>query len=867
MSKKTKLAAIALSAVMVGSVGFIAACGDSGIPDADLKTGTYRTYTTVMPSNWSELTYADNNDTQILNYMVSSFYEYDYVFDEALGGKYNDDGTINADAIVSGGFSVDYSAATGLEDVTDEMAEDWGYTAEQIETGGYAWKITLRNDLRWDDGTPIDASDFVYTMEQMLDPDFQNMRAATYYNDIRIKNSRNYFYNGNTVWDSADGPYTEYVAEELDSKIIFTLGNATDNKSKYDGAEASFRSVYGVPESYDLNMLAQVVAGSTGTTTEAVLALEGKTMAQIKADSSMKATWDAIIGWWQTEPNEELDFFVVQYTYPEMDFSDVGIFNPSTYEIVVCLDAPIQCLKEDGSLSYEAAYSFASLPLVKEDLYEKCKKEPQEGSTLWTSNYNSSVETSASWGPYKLTSFQSGKSYTLERNEEWFGYDLEQNANQYNVTKIECEQLAEVNTQWMAFLGGEIDEIALDVDHKDDYRNSIYTVYTPGTGTFSLNLQGNLDALKSSGRNNGILAISDFRKAISLNIDRDDYNAATTTAHQTCLGLIGPAYYYDVENAAVLPDGGIYRNTEYAKKGLLRAYGYTENADGTWTDGTKTYDDFEDAYELISGYNPTQAKQLVESAYKTLTENAEYYGYDASKNIVLKYGTASDMENTRRDYNYIRDVILDLVKGTSLEGKVEVTFDASFGQQWAETFRSGAYEIASGTGFSGGAFDPAGMLQCYVDPNAGLMYSTWWDTTTDTMTYTMPEGDYDGAGETLTMSVFNWYCCLNGIAGADAYNQPHKYNWAAGFVDESVRLEVTAAIEEKVIEQYYSIPCTSQYSASVVGAKFSYISDEYNTFMGFGGMRYMLVNYTDSEWDSFVASHNNNLESEYTRTE
>ena len=371
--------------------------------------------------------------------------------------------------------------------------------------------------------------------------------------------------------------------------------------------------------------------------------------------------------------------------------------------------------------------------------------------------------------------------------------------------------------------------------------------------------------LKENGRNNGILAIRDFRKAISLNLDRDDYNAATTVAHQSCYGIIGPAYYYDVENAATLPDGGVYRNTEPAMKTLLRVYGFTENADGTWTDGTRTYDTYEDAYEVMNGYNPTLAKQLVESAYKELTDNAEKYGYDSTKNIVLLYGTAADNDNTQRDYEYIKKVILDLIEDTSLEGKIDIKFDASFGAKWAEDFRAGAYDIASGTGFGGGAFDPAGMLQCYVDPDAGLMYSTWWDTKSEMMTFTMPEGDYDGAGEELTMSIYNWYCCLNGLA--EAYNQAEKYNWGAGFIPESDRLELLAALEEVVLEQYYSIATTSQYSASVMGAKFSNITDEYNTFMGFGGMRYMLVNYTDSEWATYVSQHNNDLESEYKKTE
>ena len=71
MSKKKRLAAIALSACMLGSVGFIAACGDG---DDDANGATYNTYTTVMPSNWNELTYEDNNDTQILYNIVSSFF-------------------------------------------------------------------------------------------------------------------------------------------------------------------------------------------------------------------------------------------------------------------------------------------------------------------------------------------------------------------------------------------------------------------------------------------------------------------------------------------------------------------------------------------------------------------------------------------------------------------------------------------------------------------------------------------------------------------------------------------------------------------------------------------------------------------------
>lgn len=853
-----KVAALAIVAAMaIPTVAALAACKDDepGIPTADLKQGTYRTYTSIMPSNWNELTYADANDTQILNNLVSSFYEYDYEFDEAKGGKYNEDGTINADAIVSGGFTVNYSAATKLEDVTSTVDAKWGYTDEQKATGGYAWKITLREDLKWDDGTPIDATDFVYTMQQQLDPLFQNMRASTYYTNIQVKNARNYVYNGSEALMSC------MVVAQKEYQTVVADDEGVYHKDTVDGDVIYAHITTGSDWSAD-PLLAYVQAGYiTGDAATLITSLSE----EVNADGCVPATVELVEAleafcaeYGGGYENEWQEFCAYYYQYPEMDFSEVGMYSPSQYEIVVCLDAPIQCLKEDGSLSYEAAYSFASLPLVKEDLYESCKQEPAAGSTLWTTNYNTSLATTASWGPYKLTQFQSGKSYTLERNDNWYGYALEDNANQYNVTKIECEQIAETNTAWMNFLSGGLDSIGLDVTHKDDYRNSKYTYYAPGTGSFGMNLYANLDVLKTSGRNNGILAIRDFRKAISLSLDRDDYNATTTTSHQTLLGLLGPSYYYDVEN------GGVYRDTVYAKEALLRVYGFTENADGSWTDGTNTYVDYEEAYEAMNGYNPTLAKELVESAYKELTENAEYYGYDDSKPIHLLYGTAADKDTTRRDFEYIKEMLETMVEGTSLEGKLEITFDASFGSAWATDFRAGAYDIASGTGFQGGAFDPAGFLQCYVDPEAGLMYSTWWDTANEQLTFTMPEGDYEGAGEELTMSIYNWYCCLNGIAGAK--NQPKTYNWGAGFIPEDARLELTARLEELTLEQYYTIACTSEYSAEVTGAKFTYITDEYNIFMGFGGYRYMTVNYTDSEWTQYVADHNGDLTSEYTKT-
>ena len=186
-------------------------------------TYTYNDYLTVTPSNWNELDYSDNNDTAIMDYIGSPFFEYDYQFE---GGKFKSDGSINFDGIKEGGFQVKYSAATALEDVTEDYAEKWNLKDENGNVvSGSAWKITLRNDLKWDDGTPIKAEDFVYTMEQQLDPDFQLTRADTWYNNaVKIHNAKEYFYQGRNIlstFQASGHRSTEIVDGKIGDQLVY----------------------------------------------------------------------------------------------------------------------------------------------------------------------------------------------------------------------------------------------------------------------------------------------------------------------------------------------------------------------------------------------------------------------------------------------------------------------------------------------------------------------------------------------------------------------------------------------------------------------------------------------------------------------
>jgi len=793
-------------------------------------TYTYNDYTTVSPSNWNELTYQDNNDTQIMNYISGSFFSFDFEFD-------------SENKIVPGGYKVDYNAVTTLEDVTADFAGEADYAVPAAATKGYAYKFTLRNDLKWDDGTAIKAEDFVYTMQEQLNPLFYNYRADSFYNSSTvIHNAKNYLYQGSEgyfsgrsfadVYDPADdaslffrsfplSAYTDgdaWSAGESNEVISWFLSNNpswADNVKNYGFFIILY--AYGATDM------------SPAECRAASLALDKKSLAEIKADPTLNAYWEEALGFWKTLPNEELDLVVAYVLNPPVDFADVGIFvGDNDYELVIVLDKVLNLFKEDGqTLSYQAAYNFNSLPLVKRDLYEANKVPPQLEGGLWTSKYNSSVATSASWGPYKLTYFQAGKQYICERNPNWYGYNMPMYEGQYTTDRIVCDTISQWNTAWLAFQKGDLASIGIDVSIADDYKRSQRAVFTASDFVGSLQLQSDAEALEdrsSSTKNKMLMTYKDFRQAISLGIDRLEFTQRCTTSSLPGYGLFNSMHYYDVENA------GVYRDTIYAKEALLAAYGVD----------VEEFESLDKAYESITGYNIDLAKDKLTAAYNEALAAGDI---TATDKVVFTVGAAADNESSQRVFNFLKEAFEELAVGTPLEGRLTLEFDARFGDQWANSFRNGEYDICTG-GWTGAAWDPGYFLLAYLSPD--YMYSTAWETDKELLTFN-PYDDGDENHE-YTMALLDWYDCLNGIEGA-------KYNWAIGEVDNDVRLRIIAKLEQAILEAYYTVPLYNSFTAQLLSYKVDFITTDYNTFMAYGGLRYLKYNYTDAEWaavkDSF----------------
>ena len=823
MTKRlTRLMSLVLVLVMLAAT--LTAC-----PDKKVGVGvhTYQTYTALSPSNWNELTYQDNNDTQIMGYIGSSFFSFDFKFDE--NGE-----------ILPGEFTVNYSAATKLEDVTAEYAEAWDLDPDST---GYAYKITLRDDLKWENGDPIKAEDFVYSMQEQLNPLFQNYRADSYYNSAQsLIGAKAYAKQGQSGLFAADQVYSiEEYSEELDNVLVWKLGPAKkdDPNTPADETEgiSYIRSYFesasvGMPTDYSIEKTAAFCAGNFGATAEAWIACEGKTLAEIKADPALNACLTALMGWWQTEPGEEIHACLATYTFPEASWDDVGMFAVSDYEFVIVLVKALDLLNEDGSLSYKAAYNLSSLPLVHKATYEACKIEPTGEARLWTSNYNSSKETTMSWGPYKLESFQSGKQYVVVRNDNWYGYGMPENEGLYQTDRVLCETISEWNTAWLKFLAGEIDGIGIDVSVADDYKGSSRAYFTPDDYIDSLQLQSDKAALQereSDGVNKTILTYADFRKALSLSVDRAGFNTSCTTSSLPGFGIYNSMHYNDVAN------GGVYRNTDEAKRVLCEIYAVNPD----------NYASLDDAVDAITGYNLDEARALVDAAYDAALAAGDIKETDK---VVLTYGTSVTNASVERSYNYLTNGWTEMFKGTKLEGRVEFELK-EFGSKWANDFRAGAYDICKG-GWTGAAWDPGYFLLAYLHKD--YMYSQAWATDSQMMTFTMKGVAADGGDIEETMTLLEWYDCLNGNTGC-------KYDWSSNALEESQRVQLIAALEAEVLKVYYTVPISNSFGASMLSYKVDYITYEYNTFMSYGGMKYMTYHYDDYEWTQYVKSQGGQL--------
>lgn len=820
---------------------FVVACGKDKVGEG---VYTYNYASSVFPTNWNPHTYQTATDADILGYTESGFYTFDY--------NETKDGYKVVPAMAKS-EPIDVSA--------EYVGEEWGIAEGET---GRAYKIDLKDNLEWEDGTKIDAQSFVNSAYRLLAPEAANYRAdSLYQGNLVIANAKNYYYQGSHAYpdpivSAAYGedeyiPMDSFIADEngvlryegQDAVLKLTNGGNWSSNSLQDYADAGYFTAEKAPlvvvaEQWNRLVEAANEAGEVVLTTSLVKDLQDILAAMHgfpNVEDYAAAAGDyAYIEW------QEMAFG--GFDYPEMDWEKVGI---------KVVDGDLVLILEKSLKGFYLLYSLTGSWLVHEETYDACITTTADG--LYNNTYGTSVETFKSYGPYKLTYFQMDKEYRFTKNENWYGYDEEENKNLYQTTDIVCKFIEEPATRLQEFEKGNLDSYGLSASDMETYISSDYLYYTEGASTFFIAFNPDKAKLEASqtqagaGKNKTIMTVLEFRQALSFAVDRVQFCLACDPTGKPSKSVFNTLIISDPEN------GTAYRTNEEAKDVVLNFWGLADEVG----EG-KRYATKDEAIASITGVDLAQAKEKFNAAYDKAVEQGLLGANDV---IELKIGTPNATSQFYlKGYEFLVNCWTEAVKGTKLEGKLVFTKNDTLGNSFANALRANQVDILFGVGWQGAALDPFSLVTAYTDPN--YQYDPAIDYATVTkQVFFESITDADGVEHknvTLEATIDAWSNkALAGqtieakVVGEDG--KVVKVN-AGTEAPLEMRTKILCAIEGAILEQYTMLPLNDESSASLKSMKINYYTEEYVYGVGRGGIKYMTYNYDDYEWAEFVKSNN-----------
>ncbi len=789
---------------------------------------TYNTYSTALANNWNPHTWETNADSAVLDYVTTPLVNLTILDSE--------------NAI----YQWSYDMATSVTDVTAEHQADlttYGSTlpssaasAADVESG-FVFEIALREGATWENGVAINADTYIYSMEQLLDSTMRNYRANLYISgDSAIAGAAAFYNSESPIYSPVVPPYGEGVTPDYSFDIVNNKVYISLTSDAMTFAGYSFYTIYDYGYISDATYSAveayENVYGYVEVTEENKAAV-------LKLMDEYCSAFGVSI--YDAENNVNQNYYMEFLFYQsgvgeEVDFNAVGLYKVDDYTIRYVCQSYLD-------LNYFLT-SLTSNWLVYKDLYEANFDTTGE---LKTTTYGTSFETTMSYGPYKLESFQDAKQMVFVQNANWYGFTTLEDGSlyseteflvdgahvqQYQTTRVVIDVMTDAAAK-QSFLSGDLDDWSPSSDELSTYSTStqLYQVYETYTMSFFFNTSlDDLEALDGTGNTYSVvLSNANFRKAFSLAINRTEW-VTKTAGYAPAYSLLNSLYYYDVYDN---PDS-IYRDTDEAMQAIVDLYGIEYGAG-------KAYATLKDAYDSVTGYNLTEAKALMATACDELVA-AGLYTEGEDIHIKVAYKTGALDSDDQAQVQLIQDYLNAALAGSGF-GTIELEAVGGIASRYAAV-PAGEYAIGYGA-WGGAAFYPFNNFQVYMDPSRyDINEAADWDPTDETFEITFPGDAKYGtyAGQSVTMTYQNW---SNSMEGSGDFAE-------ANF---AVKLFIAAALEKQYLGFYYRIPLATSTSCFLLSYKMSYFTENYNIMYAFGGLRLMKYNYTDAEWEAFVASH------------
>jgi ABC-type transport system substrate-binding protein len=279
-----------------------------------------------------------------------------------------------------------YEAAAGVTDITAGFAdkEKWGIDAGASEM--LVYQIDLNPLLTWEDGEPVNADTYIYSMKAMLENAAGNYKTAVYpYAAEALRGARGYA--GNASEGSAVYVYAAEAA--VNGAEVYYINT---EKPAYFFYDRSMRDYYD-------NGYAAFFTGADGTD---YYQRYNETGGYVEVTDSIKDELAEIArNFGDGNPEHWIEFCYLQDgVYGHTPWEEVGLIKTGEYQLVYIAEYPIEYKDLMPLLKHNWA--------VREEYYEQ-------------GGYNAGLNT-MSFGPFKLSGADDS-GMTLVKNERWYGWD------------------------------------------------------------------------------------------------------------------------------------------------------------------------------------------------------------------------------------------------------------------------------------------------------------------------------------------------------------------------------------------------------------------------------------------------------------
>ena len=558
----------------------------------------------------------------------------------------------------------------------------------------------------------------------------------------------------------------------------------------------------------------------------------------------------------------KLPLFTAVFTYEGDPLSkdDLGIKAIDDYTLRIYLAKSITPLN--------LRFSLTGNWLVNVDLYRKLTVTLASGAKA-TTYATSKVENYRSYGPYKLTYFEAGKQFEIKRNDQWYGYSDGKHEGQFQMDEIVTKIYSDHTTALQEFMAGRLDDIDLTVSDVRTYGASsrCQTTYESYTQKISFNSDyAKLKQLQGGKENKTILSNKNFRKGLSLSLNRTEFASQATSGSKGFTGLLNDLYL--ANNAT----GESYRATAQGKSVYGMVYGHL---------GGNTIDEENGAAlaESQVGYNRALAIEYVTQGMKEELQSTRDGHLAAGNTISIEFRVYDDAsENTIAAYNYInrtwtaiiQSAVQKLKDQRVLGANDDIGFQLSMAKDmdYYTTAKNGGYNIIFSI-WGGAAVNPYGLMQVYCD-NTFESCCEYGFKGHQAETMLGIDANGDGTIDT-TSEVKSFDAWYRAVDSGDEYNEA-KYgdevattdpNYEAWYETHNKKLNVLAGLEAGILNRFEAVPLVARGTSSLLGFKVENATNTYVSLVGYGGIRFMKFNFTNTAWSDYCKQNNNNLSTLY----